>query len=139
MILKPSLGPILWYRANLRATLARHNVFLRVRTQLRSAFRGVSVIPIKPSYPFSKTANLCWCGSYLERLTSLQQPFMAALPNRLDSVPVTFDGCHMFCQMCKNTIESISPGDCCECLKSSEIEQAVVSPLTNHGLPEHGP
>jgi hypothetical protein len=49
------------------------------------------------------------------------------LPDRWDLWRVTFDGCHMLCQMRKRPRESICPGDYCECSKSSAIKHGITS------------
>jgi hypothetical protein len=72
----------------------------------------------------------------LSQLTiSLRRPSIAVLPNRWDLWRVTFDGCHILCQMRKRARDSICPGDYCECSKSSAIEHGMTSsPSTSLGF-----
>jgi hypothetical protein len=72
----------------------------------------------------------------LSRLTHLPSTTLdRSLTQSLDLWRVTFDGCHMLCQMSKRVRESISPGDYCECSTSSMIEHGMtLSPSTSLGL-----
>jgi hypothetical protein len=59
----------------------------------------------------------------LSRPTALPSTTVYCRPgNCLDSMLVTFNECHMFCQTRKTANELICPGNCSECLKSNAIE-----------------
>jgi hypothetical protein len=72
----------------------------------------------------------------LSQLTiSFRRPSIPVLSNRWDLWRVTFDGCHMLCQMRKRVRESICPGDYCECSKSSATDHDIPSsPSTRLGF-----
>jgi hypothetical protein len=66
----------------------------------------------------------------LSRLAlSIRRSSIAVLPNCWDLWRITFDGCHIPCQMPERARESICPGnycECeCECSKSSAIEHGI--------------
>jgi hypothetical protein len=110
-ILKPPLDPTLCHTAQSRATFARHDFLFQMRTPTRSTFHA-SMIPINPFYPLSKIIHVRQHGRYLNYPTYFPRPSIAALYNCLDSVRITFDGCHMLCKTRKRATESIFPGNC---------------------------
>jgi hypothetical protein len=108
-----TLSPMLCHTVQLPAAFARDDFLLRNQNHPADVQRDLDdsdqtiLAPLEDN-PFASVQ--------VSRLSDLPSTTVdRRLPHRWDLWRITFDGCHMLCQMRQRARESICPGDYCEC------------------------